>query len=194
MLRAIILGLASAIYPRRRQGGWYAGPIIGWKNYSHNVRLETVPGGLLQFELNDGNQIDALCLSVDALPQRLRLGYQLAGKVDPVEAVTPPLISVCFQRRWDSWTAEGRYQQYRWYYADAPTLEAGLGVLYVDFNNDRWSDVFGRPASENPEAFAAAKAKAGTIYITFGHSAGRSHGVWSSGGPALFKLITAERI
>jgi hypothetical protein len=94
-----------------------------------------------------------------------------------------------FQRRGDNWSGRKQYQQYRFYAQFAQTLVPGQNSFTVDFNTLNWSDVYGQPASANLAAFNAAKAEVETVGITFGFSAGRSHGVR---GPAHFNLVSVQ--
>jgi hypothetical protein len=182
-IRAIILRALSAIRPRHRVNGWYAGPIIGWKNYSR-ARLKPLADGVLQFDMSQG--IDALCKSVGVLPATMTIRYELTGQVSPTDTIADPLISVCFQRKSDDWTARGDYQQYRWYAGEALLLKPGIGEFTIDFADGEWFDVLGQPRVKSNVLFAQAQLDVATIYITFGHSAGRSHGV---AGQAQFKLL-----
>ena len=166
--------------------GWYAGPIIGTLNYSKNITLQPLAGGVLEFALTTGSEIDALCKAIAVLPSAMTIAYTLSAPVAPSDfPSSDPLISIAFQRRGDNWSGRNQYQQYRWYAQASNILAPGSGTFTVDFNSLAWSDVYGIPASTHPTEFAAAKAEVETVYITFGHSSGRSHGVI---GTAQFQL------
>lgn len=195
-LNTLAQGLLRLFGKPPRVKGWYAGPQIGFRNYS-DVELRNLPDGVLQFALYPTGiktdlQIDALCLPVSSLPRSLTIEYELGGTVHPSEADTAPLISIAFQRKHDNWTGEGKYQQYRWYAAQANELVAGDGVLAVNFDSPRdWTDVSGQPALASLAAFSDARQCPGTVFITFGHSAGRSHGVIGAGQFKLIKAVLA---
>lgn len=183
--------LAYYFWPPHKVAGWYAGPIIKhWlcyrKNYS-KATLEPSPNGVLQCDLIEG--LDALCLSVNKLSGSFTIEYELSGTVTPTESPSDPLISVAFQRRGDNWTAEGKYQHYRWYAVQTNVMVPGRASLTVNFDEPTWTDVYGAGTMLFGDFFEEAKANPSTLFITFGGAGGRSHGV---AGPALFKLLSVS--
>ena len=175
--------------PPTQVNGWYAGPIIGTFNYSSISLMPPVGTQVLQFDLPVGQEVDALARPTTTLPASLSISYELLGTVTPSGANEPALISIAFQRKGDNWSGKNAYQQYRWYAQAAQVLVPGTNTFTVDFTSGAWSDVYGQPASAHPAEFAAAKTNVETVYITFGFSAGRMHGVL---GPAHFNLLSAN--
>lgn len=111
----------------------------------------------------------------------------------------PALMTVYFQRKGDNWSAQGRYDTYRWYAsAHDVKLEAGEYQLVVPLN-EGWTSANrstdGSAVSANPTlvpdpaGFNAAKADTGCVGIVFGgNEVGRSHGMRAT-GPARFTLL-----
>jgi len=101
-------------------------------------------------------------------------------------------VSLYFQQAGDNWSARGRYASYRWYvpvHAVVP-LAPGVHTMTVRFD-DTWTNVWGRPNSQDPEGYAAALANTSRIGLAFGSNGLRSHGVYAT-GPARFTLLAFD--
>ena len=86
------------------------------------------------------------------------------------------------QRAGDKGTAA--YEDYRWW--GQPTkLAPGEIKLEAPLDPGKWSQVFGRSASERPAAFQAAISNPQAVGLTFG-GCFAGHGVYVTGGTARF--------
>lgn len=107
------------------------------------------------------------------------------GFIAPQATDGSALVSIMFQRKGDDLlSGVGEFVNYRWYALMSVPLVQGQSVLAIPLTDGNWTNVEGQ---HNPAGFAAAVADCEAIYITFGHSSGRAHGVYAS-EPSAFAL------
>ena len=115
-------------------------------------------------------------------------GTRFVSQETPDQTAT---VSLYFQRRGDTWSAKGRYADYRWY-APPGTVRAiapGEHELTVSLHDPQWGSVFSQTAAGDPRAFQAARPEADRLGLVFGTSSARGHGVFAT-GPARFELLS----
>lgn len=182
---------------------WEIGPWARGKNYSINMPAtpSTNSDGhlVVDFPRYGNGEWDALTTGVYPLAGRktVTVTYRIDAApgtrfIAVEEPDVPATISLYFQRARDTWTAKGKYASYRWYQPAATVhqLKPGTHTISIDFD-DRWTNVFGIPNSDQPRAYAAALSDTSRFGIAFGSLGRRSHGVAAT-GPARFTLISVE--
>lgn len=105
----------------------------------------------------------------------------------------PAHAQVMIQREGDDWLAkEGTTEHYRWWARQPIPLEVGTDVtVTVSFADlDQWSSIYGKRATDYPEAFHDAIAHAERIGITHGGCGAAGHGVYANGNVS----VTIERL
>ena len=95
------------------------------------------------------------------------------------------VVSLLIQRKGDDWTAQGKYQGYRWFSSAIVTLADGQFEITAPLNVASWSDVEG---GRDPAAFAEAIRNVENVGLVFGVSGGRGHGVYAT-EPSRFTLL-----
>ena len=104
----------------------------------------------------------------------------------------PATVSLYFQRGGDDWSARGRMASYRWYAPPAAVIPLTPGERTVTVRLDAgWTNVNGKPVSDDPQGFAAARAETAMLGVAFGSASRRSHGVYVT-GRATFTLLAVE--
>lgn len=100
----------------------------------------------------------------------------------------PASMTLYFQRAGDDWSAQGKFEAYRWYagFATVSNLKAGDYVVEARFDGG-WTAVLGTPRASNPEGFQAALANADRIGFVLGGGDGLGHGIFAT-GPAKFVI------
>lgn len=142
------------------------------------------PGWVFDFPMQDG--VHYLVHSgAGYLGSKMSISYRVEGDGELVEtqpcpgASSVPLMRLYFQRRGDDLTASK--QHYRWW--SVGTLIGG--EITVSLQPDNWSSVFGIKGSAAPSEFAAAKADAMAVGVTFG-GCFAGHGVYLKSGSLKF--------
>ena len=194
MIYALALAAVIAAYlawrfyrGRTWQRGWIIGPIVGGKNYSRGMPLrpDKTPTGW-RITIKPGSKVDAVLTDCNGISGSIRARYRITGSVAPFEQPNePPLVGLYFQRKGDDWAAGRETQFYRWYGGSTPFVEGEHDVT-VPLTPDKWGSVYGVNGADVPDKFAAAMAEAAHVGLTFGWSAGASHGVT---GDATFELL-----
>ena len=183
---------------------WEIGPIIKGRNYSVGMPLQPedtregitfdIPNireryGHVHYVTFDPGSLRG----ARSITMRYRVDAAPGTRFVPQESTEEQAyMSLFFQRRGDSWNAKGPYEHFRWY---SPSdrkipLRAGTHTVTFPLGGD-WISVYGKPSSQNPEAFRAALAQAGRVGFTFGSDSGRGHGVYAT-GRASFTLLDFE--
>ena len=196
----VIIAAAPALAQMPPADAWEIGPWVDGRNYSEGMPAHPRPaaGGALVFDLPIAGrgQIDAMTTAVGPLigARQITLHYridaapgtQFIADETPRE---PATVSFYFQRRGDNWSGSGRYESYRWYVPVRAVIPLAAGERTVTVRLDEaWTNVYGRPNTQDPEGFAAALAETSEIGIAFGSASRRSHGVYAT-GPASFTLL-----
>ena len=180
---------------------WEIGPVIKGRNYSVNMplRMDSARDGL-SFDFpsvpDDYGHVHYVTFDPGTLrgAKSITIKYRIDAKPGtrfiaqerPGEQAN---LSLYFQRRGDNWTAKRHYEHYRWYSPHETMIPLRTGTVEVTMPLDgRWQSVGLRPASENPQEFAASLDRAGRLGFVFGWSHGRGHGVYAT-APARFTLL-----
>lgn len=195
---ALAVPVALAAMPPAE--AWDIGPIVRGKNYSVGMPARPSPGArgslTMDFPVAGAGQVDAWTTAVGplagarAITMRYRVdaarGTRFVADETPDQAAT---VSLYFQQAGDTWTARGRYASYRWYVPISAVMPLAPGEHTVTVRFDEtWTNVNGRPNTEDPRGFAAALENTARLGIAFGSSSRRSHGVYAT-GPARFTLL-----
>lgn len=193
--------VAAAAMPVAEQ--WQIGPWVRGRNYSEGMPAtpEAAPGGGVRFAFpQEGRgQVDAMTTAIGPLDGarsitiRYRIDAAPGTRFAAVETPEmPATVSLYFQRAGDNWTARGRYGSYRWYAPGEAVIPLEPGERTVTVRLDAgWTNVNGKPVSDDPAGFTAARAEAATLGIAFGSLSRRSHGVFAT-GRASFTLLGLE--
>jgi hypothetical protein len=199
----LVLAASASAVPALAQmppaQGWDIGPWVRGRNYSVGMPAHpsAVPGGVsFAFPPAGQGQIDAMTTAVGPLvgARQITLRYRIEAPrgtrfVADETPNQPATVSLYLQQRGDNWSGTGRWASYRWYVPVAAVMPLASGERTVTVRlDDIWTDVNGRPNTENPSGFAAALANTSQIGIAFGSSSRRSHGVYTY-GPARFTLL-----
>lgn len=95
---------------------------------------------------------------------------------------SPSLMTLYFQRSGDNWTAQGKYEAYRWYASFGTVQDSKPGEFVMTARFDQnWTAVLSSSRTTNPEGFAAAMNDAGRIGFVLGGGDGLGHGVYATG-------------
>lgn len=194
------LAVEAAVPPADQ---WDIGPLVWGRNYSVGMPAhpQAAPGGAVRFAFPraGSGQVDAMTTAIGPLDQArsvtIRYRVDAAPGTRFVADETPDVpatVSLYFQRAGDTWTARGRYASYRWYAPGEAVIPLVPGERTVTVRLDApWTNVNGKPVSEDPRGFAAARAGAATLGLAFGSLTRRSHGVYAT-GRASFTLLGLE--
>ena len=181
---------------------WEIGPWIKGKNYSVGMPLRPAPtraGWAFDFPATtraDGH-VHYVTFHPGALTGKSRIvvRYRVDAKpgtrfVPQEYPDSPGTVSLFLQRRGDTWTAKGRYDQFRWYAPNATVQAIGPGIhtMTVRLGDPEWISVWGVKSGANRENFQAALADPWRIGLVFGSTEARGHGVFAT-APARFELI-----
>jgi hypothetical protein len=197
---ALACGVTAAVAAEVASGPWEIGPVIRGRNYSQGMPPAPVPAGrgwMFDFpgEATSPGSIHYVTLRTGPLEGarglivRYRIdaapGVRFVPQEKPGE---PATVSLMFQRAGDSWSGK-RHEFHRWYAPTATVRELGpgRGEIVVNLDDAAWISVFGRPASQFPEAFADALSETERVGLVFGSAGARGHGVYAT-GPARFRL------
>ncbi|MBA3676708.1 MAG: hypothetical protein H0W74_04810 [Sphingosinicella sp.] len=184
---------------------WGIGPIIRGRNYSQGMPLQPTPlrqGWFFDFPYPsaEAGHVHYVTFNPGSLlgKSRITVRYQVdAGRgtrfVPQESPGVPATVSLYFQRRGDTWSAKGRYENYRWY---APAhsvrqIRPGVQELTVSLNDPAWGSIHSQTAAGSPGAFREALADTSSLGLVFGTVGYRGHGVYST-GPARFTLISFD--
>lgn len=191
------VALAAAVPPAAQ---WDIGPWVRGRNYSVGMPAnpEAVPGGGIGFTFPRAGrgQIDALTTPIKPLggARQITIRYRVDAApgtrfVADETPEMPATVSLYFQRGGDDWSARGRFGSYRWYAPPAAVIPLAPGERTVTVRLDGgWTNVNGKPVSDDPQGFAAARAETAMLGIAFGSAQRRSHGVYAT-GLASFTLL-----
>jgi hypothetical protein len=122
---------------------------------------------------------------------RCRLEMAEGVKLCPVHSPdAPSLLTLYLQRKDDDWSAQGKYEAYRWYasFGTQSNLHAGEYVLEARFDAN-WTAILTSSRASNPAAFDSALVDAGRVGFVLGGGDGLGHGVFAT-GPA--RLVVTE--
>ena len=196
-----IAGTAAVSMPPADQ--WIIGPLVKGKNYSVNMPFnpDSTRDGHVVFDFprHGRGEVDAMTTGVYPLAgkKRIVVDYRIDAapgtRFIPVERPElDALVSIYFQRAGDKWNAKGKYASYRWYQPvnTVHTIRPGRHRMVIELD-DRWTNVWGKPNTENRALYQAALADTATLGIAFGSHSGRSHGVAAT-GDATFTLLSVE--
>lgn len=203
-LAALALALApAALAAMPPAEAWDIGPFVMGRNYSVGMPAhpQAAPGGAVRFAFPQAGrgQVDAMTTAIGPLDQArtvtIRYRIDAAPGTRFVADETPDMpatVSLYFQRAGDNWTARGRYGSYRWYAPGEAVIPLVPGERTVTVQLDGgWTNVNGKPVSDDPAGFAAARAGAATLGLAFGSLSRRSHGVFAT-GRASFTLLDLD--
>lgn len=193
--------IAIASTPPAQQ--WEIGPIIRGKNYSVGMPLHPAPtprGWYFDFPHNSraNGHVHYVTFAPGSLAGKARIvvRYQVTAApgarfVPQEHPELPGTVSLFFQRRGDTWSARGRFEHYRWYAPNhaVQNIAPGVHQMTVSLRDPEWISVFGRNASGNPAAYAAALRDTDRLGLVFGSTAARGHGVFAT-APAKFELLS----
>ncbi len=195
LLASVAVPTALAALPPA--AAWEIGPWVRGRNYSVGMPAtpEAAPDGV-SFNFPQRGEIDAMTLATGPLAGartitlRYRIDAARGTRFVPAEASEmPAAVSLYIQQRGDTWSGNGRYESYRWYVPAQWVIPLAPGVRTVTVRlDDVWTNVNGRPNSQDPRGFAAALGDTERVGIAFGTSYARSHGVYAT-GPARFTLL-----
>lgn len=182
---------------------WDIGPFVMGRNYSVGMPAhpQAAPGGAVRFAfpLAGRGEVDAMTTAIGPLDNARTITIRYRVDAAPgtrfVAVETPEMpatVSLYFQRGGDNWTARGRYGSYRWYAPGEAVIPLAPGEKTVTVRLDGgWTNVNGKPVSDDPAGFAAARAGAATLGLAFGSAQRRSHGVYAT-DRANFTLLGLE--
>jgi hypothetical protein len=200
---ALILACTAADAAPPPADLWEIGPIIRGRNYSVGMPEQPTPvkGGGWSFQFPyptvDAGHVHYLTFPHGSLQGKTRIvmryridaarGVRFVPREYPDQAAT---ISLFFQRYRDSWTARGRYAEYRWYSPDAKMgpVAPGTHEIAIRLDDPEWIPVMGGTAAGKPAQFAAAIDNADRVGFVMGSKSTRGHGVFAT-GPAKFTLL-----
>ena len=174
------------------RSGWVIGPTINGKNYSQGMPERPTPQGngwyfdfptVPHIHVHALQWFDAPSLrNVKAIEIRFSI---TGGDFVPQEFNNKPaLLTLCFQRSGDDWSAQGKMETYRWYSRKTVPLKAGEFVMTVPMDISEWGAVM---SSRDPAAFADAIFEMDNVSLGFGAAGGRAHGVYAR-QPSRFTL------
>lgn len=102
----------------------------------------------------------------------------------------PPSFYLYFQRKYDNWSAAGKYGSYRWWtegYILGSADNTNI-TLTVPFEPSKWSNVHGIYGDKVLNEFQDALLNVGRVGITFGGGYSYGHGVNTTSGLAIMHL------
>jgi hypothetical protein len=202
-LAALVLSpvaIAAAVPPAAQ---WDIGPWVRGRNYSIGMPAhpEAAQGGAVRFTFPRAGrgEVDALTTPIAPLgrARQITIRYRVDAAPDTrfVAGETPDIpatVSLYFQRGGDDWSARGRMASYRWYAPPAAVIPLAPGERTVTVRlDDRWTNVNGKPVSDDPQGFAAARQQTAVLGLAFGSAQRRSHGVYAT-GRASFTLLALD--
>ena len=201
---SVLAGTIAAGANAQPTEAWEIGPVIAGRNYSVGMppTLEPTREGP-GFTFPTAGEGHVHYVSVRANPlagaARIVMRYRIDAPrgtrfVAQEQPERPATVSLYLQRRGDSWSGK-RHPFHRWY-APSPSvreLAPGRYEIAVSLTDGGWTSVMGKPAGDNPEAFARALVDADRIGFVFGTSQARGHGVYAT-APARFTLLDFQLI
>lgn len=174
---------------------WEIGPVIDETNYSVGMPPTMVDKQFPFPRCSDpvsprGPSVHYVTRAAGSIARRarMRLVFEVQGDGFVCDAEHPEgvgRLSLYFQRRGDTWSAQGAYGAYRWYSAEVAQVTEGVHRLDVPLTYENWRAVSGREAT--PARFAAAKELTARVGFTFGGS-NKGHGNCVLRGTARFVM------
>ena len=197
ILAALLLAACGGSGGTRAPGG--TGPVTidaaKWDfRYGKNTpkHPDSVPGGFaFDFPGTDG-EIDYLMTDTDVKPDTVvRVRYRIETTGNPVfvpEGCTDGgIVVMMIQRKNDNLTAS---EEDKRFWAGATKLEAGDHVIEASLTDlTRWSQVFGKKASDRTDGWNATISNLGAVGLTFGGCGHFGHGVHVEGGTARMTVM-----
>jgi hypothetical protein len=171
---------------------WEIGPITENGNYSVGMPLHpyaTVDGWAFDFPPYPGS-VHYVTARLGSLAGKSRL--VLRYRIEAAEGVdlkpitgpdSPSLLTLYFQRRGDDWSAQGKFERFRWYASGftQAQLRPGEFELAAPLDGPGWTAVETSTFETAYAAFADAKANADRVGFVFGGGTGLGHGVYATG-------------
>ncbi|MEO5706546.1 MAG: hypothetical protein ABIT10_13995 [Alteraurantiacibacter sp.] len=194
------VALAATVPPAAE---WDIGPWVRGRNYSVGMPAnpDAAPGGGVRFTFPRAGrgEIDALTTPIAPLgrARQITIRYRIdaapgTGFVAGETPDIPATVSLYFQRGGDDWSGRGRMASYRWYAPPAAVIPLAPGERTVTVRLDGgWTNVNGKPVTDDPQGFAAARAETAVLGLAFGSAQRRSHGVYAT-GRASFTLLALD--
>jgi hypothetical protein len=93
-------------------------------------------------------------------------------------------MSLYFQRKDDNWTAEGKYEAYRWYANFATHRPIGMDGNEYEMTarfDQNWISIMGGNTQTNPQGYSDARLYASRVGFVMGGGDGLGHGVYATG-------------
>lgn len=174
---------------------WEIGPVIRGRNFSVGMPPSPYPvrRGLWAFDFPVGSEAAGHVHYVTAPApdlsrfRRIRFSYRIDAEPGTrfISRETPDAtatVSFYIQRRGDNWSGRRGREHFRWFSPGAQVIPLAAGTHHVTMALDDpgWTQVWGQPAGDHPEAFAAALANAERVGLLFGTRSARGHGVFAS--------------
>ena len=179
---------------------WEIGPWVRGKNYSVGMPerpAQARNGGLaVEFPRMGQGEWDAMTTPIGPLAgaRAITVRYRIdAGPRTRFVAVETPdraaTVSLYFPQAGAHWTGRDRFASYRGYAPLEQVMELPPGehVMRVPIDG-QWTNVMGKPRSEQAAGFRNALRETATLGLAFGSVTRRSHGVAAT-GPATFTLL-----
>lgn len=184
---------------------WEIGPIINGKNSSVGMPLHPVAhpaGWAIELPRSDATAGHAHYISMryGSLAGKSRITIHYHIQADPGVTLVPTkspgapgILTLYFQRAGDDWSAQGKYEAYRWW----ASFKSHVGLVPGEYETtaelvENWTAVMNSSATSNPAGFSAAVNNADRVGFTLGGGDGLGHGIYAT-GPARI-VVTDFRI
>lgn len=180
---------------------WTIGPVIKGKNYSVGMPSHPTacPPALFCIDLPGGPAVHAHYVTFRhgslAGKTQIRMRYRVemgpGVVIEPRTAPgSPSIVTLYFQRAGDDWSADGKYETFRWYagFASQSPITVGEHEIVAPFTGN-WTATLTSSRESAPQQFAVALANADQVGFVLGGGDGLGHGVYST-GPA--RIVVTE--
>jgi hypothetical protein len=125
------------------------------------------------------------------IKMRYRIEVAEGQRIAPYKAPeSPAILTLFFQRVGDNWSAQGKYETYRWWASFKSHISLITGQYEIDASlSENWTAVLTSSAQGNNAAFMDAVINAERVGFTLGGGDGLGHGIFAT-GPA--RIIVTE--
>lgn len=180
---------------------WLLGPVVQGKNKSIGSRKVPHPDGILAIEVPyrqydaDTGKLSSITFRSGPLLDKQFIRARIRVEGSPLLPAQPGTASATLfiQRRGDNWTADGKYETYRWYAHNSNIVPLRNGEYEMIARlEDNWGATLHSWSHESTDEFIDTLENADRVGIVFGGGDGSAHGLYATGPDSRIVLLDFE--